>query len=215
MKCVGLLKGDCLHQCLIVQGVAGLAVGVVLANQDDRVVWLNRSAEDLLGTSLDECQGRPMVEALRSPELLTFWKEATRHGENYFAEISVRWPRPMELKLNATHCHHHATELIGRALLVCDVTNEREVQIKLSRAVADRLMTLSGVIPPPEKVARMTPQELRILRFVAGGLSNAQIAAQAHLSAATVRTHLKNLYKKLGCGSRAEAVGFAFRHHLV
>jgi len=200
---------------LIVQGVAGLSVGVVLVNDQDRVVWLNRAAEDLLGTVLDECQGRPMVQALRSPELLAFWQEAARQEQNHFAECSVGWPRSMTLTLHATCCRDDSATLVGRALLVCDVTHEREVQVKLSRAVADRLMTLSGVAPPSEKVSRLTPQELRILRLVAGGLSNAQIAAQVHLSAATVRTHLKNLYKKLGCGSRAEAVGFAFRHHLV
>ncbi len=215
MKCVGTLKGDCLHQCLIVQGVAGLSVGIVLVNDEDRVVWLNHAAEGLLGTLLDECQGRPMAEVLRSPELLAFWQEAVQHGRNYFAELSVRWPRPMELKLSATCCHDRSGALVGRALLVSDVTQEREVQVRLSRAVADRLMTLSGVRPPPDQISRLTPQELRILRLVAGGLSNAQIAAEAHLSAATVRTHLKNLYKKLRCGSRAEAVSFAFRHHLI
>lgn len=215
VKCAGLLGGECLNQCLIVQGVAGLAVGVVLADSRGRIVWLNRTAEVLLGTTLAECSQRPMAQVLKSPELQAFWHDAVKKDENYFAEVTVQWPRPLELKLSATRCLDDSGKEIGRALLVCDVTQERTVQVRLSQAVATRLLALTSGHMPPEPVASLTQQELKILRMVGKGLGNTEIAALSHVSASTVRSHLKNLYKKLNLSSRAEAVSFAVRHHLV
>jgi DNA-binding CsgD family transcriptional regulator len=212
---VGLLKGECLNQCLIVQGVAGLSVGVVLVDNSGKVVWLNRTAEALLGTRLEECAGRPMAHALKSPELLAFWQDAGQEEENFFAELTVHWPKQAELKLNATRCLDHQGTEIGRALLVCDVTQERAVQVRLSQAVATRLLTLTSGHMPPEPVANLTQQELRILRLVGSGLGNNEIASKMHVSPSTIRSHLKNVYKKLKLGSRAEAVSFAIRHHLA
>jgi LuxR family transcriptional regulator, maltose regulon positive regulatory protein len=50
---------------------------------------------------------------------------------------------------------------------------------------------------------------------VGQGLGNDDIARNAHISPSTVRSHLKNLYRKLNLGSRAEAVRFAVLHHLA
>jgi DNA-binding CsgD family transcriptional regulator len=61
----------------------------------------------------------------------------------------------------------------------------------------------------------LTHQEVRILRLVGQGLRNDEIAEQAHISASTVRSHLKSVYRKLKLGSRAEAVSYAIRNHLV
>jgi len=215
VKCAGLLGGECLNQCLIVKGVAGLSVGIVLADRRGRIVWLNRTAEDLLGTELEECSEKLITRVLRSPELQAFWHDAARKEENHFAEVTVHWPRPLELKLNASRCLDDEGRELGRALLVCDVTQERAVQVKLSQAVANRLLALTSGHMPPEPVAALTQQELKILRMVGRGLGNTEIAAKAHVSPSTIRSHLKNLYKKLKLSSRAEAVGFAIRHHLV
>lgn len=215
VKCVGLLRGECRNQCLIVQGVAGLAVGIVLTDTRGRVVWLNRTAEDLLGTTLAECSEKPIGRVLKSPGLQAFWQDAARKEENHFAEVTVHCPRPLELKLNATRCLDDDGLEIGRALLVCDVTLERAVQVQLSQAVANRLLALTSGHMPPEPVAELTQQELRILRLVGRGMGNNEIAAKGHVSASTVRSHLKNLYKKLKLSSRTEAVSFAIRHHLV
>lgn len=52
----------------------------------------------------------------------------------------------------------------------------------------------------------LSPREMEILLLAARGLSNRQIADSAHLSLATVKRHLANIYPKMGVGSRGEAV---------
>jgi DNA-binding CsgD family transcriptional regulator len=56
--------------------------------------------------------------------------------------------------------------------------------------------------------ARLTPQELQVARFVADGLSNADVAARLFLSRRTVDFHLRNVFTKLGISSRTELVRF-------
>lgn len=57
------------------------------------------------------------------------------------------------------------------------------------------------VVVPPFQV-RLTKQEVRAFRLVQSGLSNKQIANLLSVSDNTVKFHLKNIYEKLGVGSR-------------
>jgi NarL family two-component system response regulator LiaR len=54
-------------------------------------------------------------------------------------------------------------------------------------------------------------RELEVLRFLAKGMSNKQIANELCLSVHTVRTHLGNIFKKLGVSSRTEALSYAVK----
>ena len=65
------------------------------------------------------------------------------------------------------------------------------------------------------ELAGLTLAELRVLRLVAGGLSNAQVAHELVVSERTVHAHLRTIYRKLGVGSRAAATRFAVAHQLV
>ena len=51
----------------------------------------------------------------------------------------------------------------------------------------------------------LSARELEILLLAARGLSNRQLAASLHLSEATVKRHLANVYQKMGVGTRGEA----------
>jgi two-component system, NarL family, nitrate/nitrite response regulator NarL len=62
---------------------------------------------------------------------------------------------------------------------------------------------------------RLTSRELEILALAAQGRSNPQIAGGLHLSAATVKTHLQNVYDKLGVTDRTSAVAVALRRGLL
>jgi DNA-binding NarL/FixJ family response regulator len=61
----------------------------------------------------------------------------------------------------------------------------------------------------------VTDRELEVLRLVAGGSSNREIAKQLFISEATVKSHLLHLYEKLGVNDRAGAVGAAFERGLL
>lgn len=61
----------------------------------------------------------------------------------------------------------------------------------------------------------LSPRELEVLRLVAAGRSNKEIADALVVSQHTVARHVQNIYAKLGVSSRAAATSFAFAHHLV
>jgi predicted ATPase/DNA-binding NarL/FixJ family response regulator/transcriptional regulator with XRE-family HTH domain len=63
--------------------------------------------------------------------------------------------------------------------------------------------------------AGLTPREVEVLRLVAQGLTNAQIAVTLVISAGTVNAHLTSLYRKLNTSSRAVATRFAVEHGLA
>ena len=61
----------------------------------------------------------------------------------------------------------------------------------------------------------LTARELDVLRLLAAGRTNAEIAEALFVSLATARTHVANIYRKLGVANRAEAADYAHRHGLL
>ncbi len=68
---------------------------------------------------------------------------------------------------------------------------------------------------PSADTGGLTPRELEVLRLVAAGKSNRQIARELVVSEHTVARHLQNIFAKLGVSSRTAASAFAFAHDLV
>ncbi|MDI3341320.1 MAG: AAA family ATPase [Sphaerobacter sp.] len=104
-----------------------------------------------------------------------------------------------------------ARELLGAACAILEplgaapaLARARELAARLTASrAADR------VYP-----AGLTPREVEVLRLVAEGLTDAQVAARLFLSPRTVSQHLRSIYHKLGVSSRAAATRFALEHHL-
>ncbi|HEX6021796.1 MAG TPA: helix-turn-helix transcriptional regulator, partial [Solirubrobacter sp.] len=67
----------------------------------------------------------------------------------------------------------------------------------------------------PDDAHGLTARELQVLRLVAIGRSNREIAGALVISEHTVARHVQNLFAKLGVSSRTEAGAFAFTHGLV
>jgi ATP/maltotriose-dependent transcriptional regulator MalT len=61
----------------------------------------------------------------------------------------------------------------------------------------------------------LTPREIEVLRLVATGATNRDIAADLVISDRTVARHMSNMFAKLGVSSRAAATAFAYEHDLV
>jgi DNA-binding NarL/FixJ family response regulator len=73
----------------------------------------------------------------------------------------------------------------------------------------------SSLLAPTSLPAGLTARELEVLRLVASGRSNPQIAAELVLSEKTVARHLSNIFGKLDVGSRTAAAAYAFEQGLV
>jgi DNA-binding CsgD family transcriptional regulator len=63
--------------------------------------------------------------------------------------------------------------------------------------------------------AGLTAREVEVLRLVAQGATNKDIARALHISVKTVNAHLNNIFIKVDCSTRAAAAAFAVRHGLV
>ncbi|TMC70453.1 MAG: response regulator transcription factor [Chloroflexi bacterium] len=75
---------------------------------------------------------------------------------------------------------------------------------------------LRRTVPTPRLLAEnLTARELEVLRLLAGGLTQADIANQLLISGKTVGTHIEHILMKLDVPSRAQAVAVAYRENLV
>lgn len=89
-----------------------------------------------------------------------------------------------------------------------------KVQRRLLERFAEPVRAAAPAAPaePPDG---LTARETEVLRLVAEGLSNPEIARSLHVSNATVKTHINNLFAKAGLRDRAQAIHYAYRHGLA
>jgi DNA-binding NarL/FixJ family response regulator len=85
----------------------------------------------------------------------------------------------------------------------------------LDAAVARRLMASLQNPRPQDPAAELTDREREILRLVAAGMANKEIAAELVISERTARTHVSNILRKLGFASRTQAALWAVREGLA
>jgi two-component system NarL family response regulator len=94
-------------------------------------------------------------------------------------------------------------------------------QARLSPSMASKLLTefaaLSrrAVEPLPAPMPRLTDREMEVLRLVAKGMPNKEIAKELFISENTVKNHMRNILEKLHLHSRMEAVVYAVREKLL
>lgn len=118
----------------------------------------------------------------------------------------------------------YLTKDAGRAQIAHAIRAAAAGQAVLDPAVQQRLLAAasaaSGFAPvsgSPMGTAPdgLTPREVDVLRLIAEGLSNREIASRLYLSEATVKSHINRLFAKTGVRDRAQAVQYAYRHRLA
>jgi len=103
----------------------------------------------------------------------------------------------------------------ARGYLLKDATREELAGAIRSVAAGASLLDPAWVSAARDGLPALTPRERDVLKLMADGKSNAEIATQLFVSENTVKTHVSNILVKLGCRDRAAAVLIAWRRHII
>jgi DNA-binding NarL/FixJ family response regulator len=139
----------------------------------------------------------PRVLVLTTFDLDEYVYEALRAGASGFLLKSARPPELVAAVRGAA---------AGDTLLAPEITR-RLVESYVRRPPP-------GARPSPE-LASLTSRELEVLRHIARGRSNAEIASLLYVTDETVKTHASRIYMKLGVRDRTQAVIVAYEHGIV
>ena len=107
-----------------------------------------------------------------------------------------------------------APEDLVRAVRVV-AAGEALLAPSITRRVIDGLRTAVAAGQERRGLDQLTERELEVLRLLATGKSNAELAQQLYLGEGTIKTHVSHLLGKLGLRDRVQAVVFAYEHGLV
>jgi DNA-binding CsgD family transcriptional regulator len=142
-------------------------------------------------------------------------------GEAQPALVALREALQGWQELDAPYEVARTRALVGEACRVLGDEEAAALELDAAREIFERL----GAAPDLARIqARadsagdahgLSPRELEVLRLVAAGRSNREIAAELLISEHTVARHLQNIFAKLGLSSRTAATAFAFEHDLV
>lgn len=111
----------------------------------------------------------------------------------------------------ATHQAESARELLAAVRAVCEPLDAQRALAQVTELEAQ----LSSAARRTRYPAGLTQREVDVLRLVAGGLTDAEVADQLYLSPRTVSSYLSSVFNKLGVNSRTAAAAFAIREGLV
>lgn len=153
------------------------------------------------------------------------------HGDGLQAakEIRSRFPEIAIVILTSSERDGHLYEAVqigvsGYLLKSLDANELFELlsgvvkgEIAMTRAMAGRLLkAVANRAADGEKGEQsLTERELFVLRLVASGASNMEIAQKSSISVNTVKSHLKNILEKLQLENRTQAATYAMKHGLV
>jgi PAS domain S-box-containing protein len=198
------------------------ADGVCAVDGGGRIILWNRAAEKILGYIAREVVGRPCCEVFAGRDsagnrlcyqgchvvTLVQRGEPVQHFD---MATRTKAGRPVWLDISILVVPGVRSDLATTVHLFRDVTASREIETLVRERLA-RASAPAG--PDPSSADALTRRELEVLRLVAGGANTRAVAERLHLSPATVRNHVQNIFGKLGVHSRLEAAAYATRHGL-
>jgi PAS domain S-box-containing protein len=198
---------------------------MVLVNSAGAIALINGETERMFGYPGEQLIDRP-VDVLLPEEFAT--RHRAHHADYFSAPRSRRmgagldlWGRrrdgsrfPVEISLTPVRSE--------RGLLVAAAIRELAAGIVLTQRLMRLLMTAEDELGTlwnnarhTGKASPLTARELQVIGLATAGLAVADIAGELVISPATVKTHLKNVYRKLGAPDRAAAVARAIRMGLI
>jgi DNA-binding NarL/FixJ family response regulator len=155
------------------------------------------ATRQLSGTGVGLASGRPRILILTTFDLDEYVYDALRAGASGFLLKDVTAERLFD-----------AVRVVaaGEALLAPSVTR---------RLISEFARTRRAPGPPSPALDTLTPRETQVLRLMAQGLSNLEIAARLTVTEETVKTHVSRTLTKLGLRDRTQAVVAAYESGLV
>lgn len=196
------------------------------------LIGLMRTREDLVevigeaATGIDAIQ---LAEQLRPDVILMDIYMPEMDGLQAAKEIHIRFPKIAIVMLTSSEKDGHLYEAVqigvsGYLLKSLDANELFDVlqgvtkgEPAMTRAMAGRLLkVVANRLTDEDKGEQaLTERELFVLRLVASGASNMEIAQKSSISVNTVKSHLKNILEKLQLENRTQAATYALKHGLV
>jgi DNA-binding NarL/FixJ family response regulator len=184
---------------------------------------------DVVGTAADGQEAVALVEQ-RAPDVVLMDLRMPRvDGVEATRRIRADWPE-VNVVVLTTYADDESiiTALRAGALgyLTKDASRDHirraleaaaAGQAVLDPAVQARLLAAASLPRPAAAAAPdgLTDREAEVLRLIAAGLSNTEIAARLFVSEATVKTHINRIFAKTGSRDRPQAIAYAHRHGMV
>lgn len=196
--------------------------GAFVIGGDGRIVLWNRAAERILGYAAREVLGRQCCDVLVGRD--EHDNRLCYHGchvstlvrmsesiQSFDMRTQTRAGKPVWLSISILVVGGNGKNGGLTVHLFRDVTATKE----LLTLVHERLSLPAAGTTVPEAASTLTRRELEVLRLMAGGTNTAAAAEKLHVSTATIRNHVQNIFGKLGVHSRLEAVAFATKHRML
>lgn len=218
----------------IFQSLSGTSDGAFVIDNDQRVIFWNQAAEEILEYTAEEAVGRLCYEILggRDEQRRALWQRycllaiRAETGDvlpnlDVYAHTKTgkrRW-------LNVTiFAYLAADKTIGQVIvhLFRDAAEQKSYQRFVDRVLAaseqlqrDEGYRVDPATQPDPQAGRLTAREQQVMELMAQGWGTKDMADTLAIRPSTVRNHVQHILGKLGVHSRLEAIAYAYQHGLI
>ena len=159
----------------------------------------------LLDINMPEMNGLEVLQYIRKNKIDIRVLILTVHNE---AEYLVK---AVDMNIDGYILKDSESEVLKNAIYaVCE--GENYIQPELIPMLNSRMINRDM---DKEKLKSLTKREIEVLKAIAAGLLNKEIATNLGISERTVKNHISNIFKKIDVADRTQAAVFAIKHNLV